>query len=46
MSMSVEDAVKSFENVETMQKTLKLVQSASKNTKELLTLASTVFFVK
>ena len=43
MSMSVEDAVKSFENVETMQKTLKLVQSASKNTKELLTLASTVF---
>ena len=43
MSMSVEDAIKSFENVETMQKTLKLVQSASKNTKELLTLASTVF---
>ena len=43
MSMSVEDAVKSFENVETMQKTLKLVQSASKNTKELITLASTVF---
>ena len=38
MDMSVEDAVKSFEGVETMQKTVKTVQSAAKSTKQLISI--------
>lgn len=40
MDMSVEDAVKSFENLEEMQKTIKMVKNAAKTTRELLKLSS------
>ena len=42
MNMSVEDAVKSFENLENMKETIELVQNVSENTKELLTLAADI----